>query len=195
MRYTILWSVTFAALLSTGPAIADEKPQGTFAFAGTQICLWAPHGFSTDNQGNPVIANDGGTFETSNSFWGLAKYENDGTGTTTGEFTGLTAPAVSVPQPSASGGTFTFQFTTGPIINSRYTTTAVPDTYTGMITAGTRAGQTFKINVLSRVHLISNDKRMITSANEKPYVERITYGNGDFSLRICNVASVGFRLN
>src|SRR5262249_3188902 len=48
----LLYGATGITMISVSTALADDKPKGTYALVGTQICLISPGGFKDDGHGN-----------------------------------------------------------------------------------------------------------------------------------------------
>ena len=93
MRYKIAVVLVFALMaISTGVAFADDKLKGTYAAAGTQMCLVAPSGFANDSKGNPTIANGDDSYVSRINFQGRLTFNGDGTGTASGTFMSMPPP-------------------------------------------------------------------------------------------------------
>jgi hypothetical protein len=56
----------------------------------------------------------------------------------------------------------------------------------GTVTAGTRLGQIFTIDLFSLTGYLSSDRRALTLTTVTPKVETITFSNGDIIPRICH---------
>jgi len=186
MRYAQFWSVIAVASISTGVAAAEDNLKGTYAFTGTQVCLTAPAGFKEDSKGNLAIPNGDSTVQMV-SFAGQIIYNGDGTGKVTGRFVTTVAP----PAPAAIGaGTYSYSFTHTPVSNHSVRATMTSGTYQGAIESGPAAGQQFTIDVYSNVYQVSSDGKRLSTAVEKPFLQKITLSGSPQNPvpRICSLS-------
>jgi hypothetical protein len=199
-NYKIALVLIFANMsISTGLAFADDQLKGTYAVAGTQMCLAAPSGFANDSKGNPTIANGNDSVASANNFQGRYTFNGDGTGSLSGTFVTIPPPAPDSRNVKAavSAGSFSYSFTHTPVANNSFNATMTP-TFQGMIDFGPRAGQQFTIDPPHlRVFLISNDRTHGTVVTTTPDVEHITFSDASHTTqaRICYVSGSLVRLD
>ena len=197
-NYKIAVVLVFAIMsISTGVAFADDKLKGTYAAAGTQMCLVAPSGFANDSKGNPTIANGDDSYVIRVNFQGRLTFNGDGTGTASGTFMSMPPPP---PAKAAVGaGTFSYSFTHTPVANNSFTTTPTPGTYKVTVNYGPSAGLQQAIDdSFHRVFQLSNDQKYGTVAATTPEVEHISWSQGSETktlARICYVAGSLARLD
>ena len=194
MRRATFFSIAAIFLAWPGLACADDDddsgPKGTYFIVGSQACLYGNAGFDSINQ-----PNDDNIYSQSGNSQSVATYNGDGTGTVSGTFVSIVVPPTPGFRPSASNGTFQFSFTHSSVSNNSFTSALVPGSYTGTISSGPRAGQTFTVDRVDRTHLITNNGKTITAADVIAAVENITYSGAPFGpfQRICWHESVGNR--
>lgn len=190
MRRALFWSIIAATSISTGVAAADDNLKGTYSYVGTQVCLTSPGGFKADSKGSLTIP-IGDTSVSVLSSEGQITYNGDGTGKGTGTFV-TTVPPPNPPGTAVSAGTVSFSFTYTPVSNHESRMTYTPGTYQGTLDAGPSAGEHFAIDVGNRILRVSSDRKRITSAIAKPYLEKITFsGSPQNSLpRVCSWAGI-----
>jgi hypothetical protein len=159
-------------------ASAADYPKGTYSVSGIQICLAAPSGFSNDSNGNPTIPKGNDSYIGTNTIQGLYTFNGDGTGRVTAIFTSINPPppdSRSAPKPSIGGGTFTYEFTSTPIVDHQFSITTKPEMANGVINFGMAAGQQYELDVYKRGFIVSDDRKTMVMTATTPYVETITY--------------------
>jgi len=154
-------------------AAAAENLKGTYSFVGTQVCLVAPGGFKQDSNGNFTIP-IGATNLSLLTNEGLVFYHGDGTGEARHTFVTI-VPAPSAFGEAVSAGTISYSFTYAAEGDRAYRMAAKPGTFQGMLNAGPNAGQQFTIEGESRLFRVSDDRKKITVAIDKPFVQKITF--------------------
>jgi hypothetical protein len=175
MRSLLLSSI--CSLAFTVAAFAADYPKGTYSVSGFQMCLTAPSGFASDSRGNPTIPNGNNSFFAANTLQGMFTYNGDGTGQVTGVYTSITPPppdSRSAPKPAISGGTFSYEFTTTPIVDHRFSISTKPEMAKGTIDLGTAAGQQYSLDLVHRDFFVSNNSKTMTMTVVTPYVETVT---------------------
>jgi hypothetical protein len=198
MGYKIAVGLVFAFMsISTGAAFADDKPKGTYAVTGTQMCLVAPSGFANDSKGNATIANGDDSFASPTNFQGRLTFNGDGTGTASGTWMSMPPPP---PAKAAVGaGTFAYSFTHTPVANNSFTTVPTRGTYKVMVNFGPSAGRQYAIDdSFHRSFQLSNDQKSGTVATSGPEVEHLSWSEGSETkslARICYVAGSLARLD
>lgn len=173
MRVALFWSAVAIASTAAGAVAAADNLKGTYSLVGTQVCLVAPAGFKQDSKGNFTIP-IGDTNLSQLTTEGRVIYHGDGTGEVRQTFVTIVPP----PNPhgaAVSAGTISFSFTYAPEGDHAYRMTPKPGTFQGMLNAGPNAGQQFSIEGESRLFHVSDDRRKITAAIDKPYVQKITF--------------------
>ena len=91
---------------------------------------------------------------------------------------------------AVSAGTVTFSFTYAAEGEHAYRMAIKPDTYKGLLTAGPSAGETFSIEGDSRLFRVSDDRKKITAAIDRPYSQKITFSGSPAPVeRICTSIS------
>jgi hypothetical protein len=169
--------------VSTGAALADDKLKGTYAVAGTQMCLVAPSGFANDGKGNPTIANGNESSVSPSNFQARLTFNGDGTGTASGTF--LTMPSPPRAKAAVGAGTFSYSFDHTPLANNSFTTIPTPGTYMGTVDYGPSAGLKFAIDdSFRRVFQLSNDQKYGTVATTTPEVEHLSLLDGSETLHV-----------
>jgi len=142
------------------------------------MCPTAPSGFANDSKGNPTIPNGNNSFFSANTLQGVITYNGDGTGLFTGVYTSINPPPPDsrpVPKPSIGGGTFSYEFTSTPIVDHRFSISAKPELANGSIGFGPIAGQQFSLDVYHRDFIVSDDQKTMAMTVVIPYVETATY--------------------
>jgi hypothetical protein len=155
---------------------AADYPKDTYSVSGMLLCITAPSGFSNDPKGNPSVANGNDSFLNGNTFQGLFAFNGDGTGKITALYTAISPPppdSRAAPKPSISGGTFTYDVTTTPIVDHRFSATAKPAK--GTVDSGLGAGQQYSADVWTRSFLVSNDQKTMAMTIATPYLETLTF--------------------
>jgi hypothetical protein len=173
MRVAQFWSTIAVASTAAGAAVAADNLKGTYSLVGAQVCLVAPAGFKQDSKGNFTIP-IGDTNLSQLTTAGQVIYHGDGTGEARQTFVTIVPP----PNPSGaavSAGTISFSFTYAPEGDHAYRMALKPGTFQGMLDAGPNAGQQFSIEGESRLFRVSDDRKTITVAIDKPYVQKITF--------------------
>jgi len=188
MRVVSFWSTIAVASIAAGPAAAADNLKGTYSFVGTQTCLVAPGGFKQDSKGNftiPIGATNLSLLTTE----GLIIYNGDGTAEARHTFVTI-VPAPSQHGEAVSGGTISYAFTYAPEGEHTYRMALKPGTFQGMLNAGPNAGQEFSIESDSRLFRVSDDRKKITVAIDKPYVQKITFSGSPTPVpRVCTSIS------
>lgn len=194
MRHTLIAGAISAALLTWAPGASAAPPhlKGRYAVTGTGACLVAPPGFNANLTPKSDTNGVFHFFSNSNSVLAVRTYNGDGTGKAEGSQVRITPPpTVGMPfGPSASSSTFSFSFTYSVNANGILTTDMVPGTFLGTILAGPRTGQTFTVDKLSFMGLVSGDKKVLDVATVTPEVATVTYSNGDVWQEICHRSRV-----
>ena len=187
MRAAIFWSTI--AIASTATGAAADNLKGTYSFVGTQTCLVAPAGFKQDSKGNFTIP-IGATNLSLLTSEGLVIYHGDGTGEAKHTFVTI-VPAPSAYGEAVSAGTISYSFTYAAEGERAYRMALKPGTFQGMLNAGPNAGQQFSIEGESRLFRVSDDRKKITVAIDKPYVQKITFSGspGAAVPRVCTSIS------
>jgi hypothetical protein len=188
MRVTLFWSTIVVASTAAGAAGAADGLKGTYALAGAQVCLVSPAGFKQDSKGNYTIP-IGDTNLSQLTTEGLVTYNGDGTGEAKQTFVTIVPP----PNPygaAISAGTMTYQFTYAPEGEHTYRMAIKPGTFQGMLDAGPNAGKQFSIEGDSRLFRVSDDRKKITAAIDKPYLQKISFsGSSEAVQRVCTSIS------
>ena len=189
MRAAIFWSTIAIASTAAGAAADADNLKGTYSFVGTQTCLVAPAGFKQDSKGNFTIP-IGATNLSLLTSEGLVIYHGDGTGEARHTFVTI-VPAPSAYGEAVSAGTISYSFTYAAEGERAYRMAPKPGTFQGMLNAGPNAGQQFSIEGESRLFRVSDDRKKITVAIDKPYVQKITFSGspGDAVPRVCTSIS------
>ena len=188
MRAALFWTAIAVASTATGVAAAADNLKGTYGLVGAQVCLVAPAGFKQDSNGNLTIP-IGETNHSQLTTEGLVIYHGDGTGEARQTFVTIVPP----PNPhgaAVSAGTISYSFTYTPEGDNAYRMALKPGSFQGMLNAGPNAGQQFSIEGESRLFRVSDDRKKITVAIDKPYVQKITFsGSSQPVPRICTSIS------
>jgi hypothetical protein len=188
MRVAPFWSTIAVASIAAGAAAAADDLKGTYSLVGAQVCLVAPAGFKQDSKGNFTIP-IGDTNHSQLTTEGLVIYHGDGTGEARQTFVTIVPP----PNPhgaAVSAGTVSYSFTYAPEGDHAYRMAVKPGTFEGMLTAGPNAGQQFSIEGESRLFRVSDDRKKITVAIDKPYVQKITFSGSPTPVpRVCTSIS------
>jgi hypothetical protein len=184
----LFWSTIVVASTAAGAAAAADSLKGTYSFVGAQTCLVAPAGFKEDSKGNFTIP-IGETNLSQLTSEGQVIYNGDGTGEARHTFVTIVPP----PNPhgaAVSAGTISYSFTYTPEGDNAYRMALKPGSFQGMLNAGPNAGQQFSIEGESRLFRVSDDRKKITVAIDKPYVQKITFsGSSQPVPRICTSIS------
>jgi hypothetical protein len=187
MRVALFWSTIAVASTAAGAAVAADDLKGTYSLVGTQVCLVAPAGFKQDSKGNFTIP-IGDTNLSQLTTAGQVIYHGDGTGEARQTFVTIVPP----PNPSGaavSAGTISYSFTYAAEGDHAYRMALKPGTFQGMLDAGPNAGQQFSIEGESRLFRVSDDRKTITVAIDKPYVQKITFSGSAPVPRVCTSIS------
>lgn len=190
MRVALFWSTIALASTAAGAAVAAaDNLKGTYSLVGAQVCLVAPAGFKQDSKGNFTIP-IGDTNLSQLTTEGRVIYHGDGTGEATQTFVTIVPP----PNPfgaAVSAGAISYSFTYAPEGDHAYRMTLKPGTFQGMLNAGPNAGQQFSIEGESRLFRVSDDRKKITVAIDKPYVQKIIFSGSpqDPVPRVCTSIS------
>jgi hypothetical protein len=188
MRVPLFWSTIAVASIAAGAAVAADNLKGTYSLVGTQVCLVAPAGFKQDSKGNFTIP-IGDTNLSQLTTEGRVMYHGDGTGEARQTFVTIVPP----PNPfgaAVSAGTVSYAFTYAPEGDHAYRMTVKPGTFQGMLDAGPNAGQQFSIEGESRLFRVSDDRKKIAVAIDKPYVQKITFSGSPTPVpRVCTSIS------
>lgn len=183
MQRALIWSTIAVTLLSAGVATADDNLKGTYSFVGLQMCLTAPGGFKEDSKGNSTIPIGETNFGLVTS-QGQVVYNGDGTGKGTQTFVAVVP--VNPNGAAVSGGTASFEFTYARESDQVYRMTLKPGSYKGTLDAGPNAGQQFSVDTGSRLLRVSSDRKHVSLAIAKPYLEKITFsGSSEPVPRVC----------
>ncbi len=152
----------------------------------------------------------GQSFSSSFAVEGVRTFNGDGTGTVQGTSVGITVrptpgppPAIPAFPPSAEADTFQYQFTYTVNNDGSWTSDAVPGTFTGAITSGPRAGQTYTLTNFPTVSGLTSKNAStliavvdpLASGAFVPTVETINYQGGDSWPRICHRSRVLINLS
>ena len=144
--------------------------------------------FKQDSKGNFTIP-IGDTNLSQLTTEGRVMYHGDGTGEARQTFVTIVPP----PNPfgaAVSAGTVSYAFTYAPEGDHAYRMTVKPGTFQGMLDAGPNAGQQFSIEGESRLFRVSDDRKKIAVAIDKPYVQKITFSGSPTPVpRICTSIS------
>jgi hypothetical protein len=188
MRVAPFWSTIAVASIAAGPAAAADNLKGTYTLVGAQVCLVAPAGFKQDSKGNFTIPT-GDTNLSHLTTEGLIIYNGDGTGEARQTFVTIVPP----PNPfgaAVSAGTVSYSFTYTPEGDRAYRMAVKPGTFEGTLNAGPNAGQQFSIEGESRLFRVSDDRKKITVAIDKPYLQKITFSGSPTPIpRVCTSIS------
>lgn len=188
MRVAPFWSTIAIASIVSGAVAAADNLKGTYSLVGAQVCLVAPAGFKQDSKGNFTIP-IGDTNLSQLTTEGRVIYHGDGTGEATQTFVTIVPP----PNPfgaAVSAGTISYSFTYAPEGDHAYRMALKPGTFQGMLNAGPNAGQQFSIEGESRLFRVSDDRKKITVAIDKPYVQKITFSGSPTPVpRVCTSIS------
>lgn len=188
MRVAPFWSTIAIASIVSGAVAAADNLKGTYSLVGAQVCLVAPAGFKQDSKGNFTIP-IGDTNLSQLTTEGRVIYHGDGTGEATQTFVTIVPP----PNPfgaAVSAGTISYSFTYAPEGDHAYRMALKPGTFHGMLDAGPNAGQQFSIEGESRLFRVSDDRKKITVAIDKPYVQKITFSGSPTPVpRVCTSIS------
>lgn len=188
MRVAPFWSTIAIASIVSGAVAAADNLKGTYSLVGAQVCLVAPAGFKQDSKGNFTIP-IGDTNLSQLTTEGRVIYHGDGTGEATQTFVTIVPP----PNPfgaAVSAGTISYSFTYAPEGDHAYRMALKPGTFQGMLDAGPNAGQQFSIEGESRLFRVSDDRKKITVAIDKPYVQKITFSGSPTPVpRVCTSIS------
>jgi hypothetical protein len=187
MRVAPFWSTIAVASIVTGAAGAVDNLKGTYSLVGAQVCLVAPAGFKQDSKGNFTIP-IGDTNLSQLTTAGQVIYHGDGTGEARQTFVTIVPP----PNPfgaAVSAGTISYSFTYASEGDHAYRMALKPGTFQGMLDAGPNAGQQFSIEGESRLFRVSDDRKTITVAIDKPYVQKITFSGSAPVPRVCTSIS------
>jgi len=180
MNHRLLCSLAAIGLTYAGAATADPpKIKGNYAAVGNLACLVAPGGFNA----SLVANNPAAAYLSTSNTEGIYYYDGNGHGTSSGTNVTVTPPPTPGFNPDASSSTFASTFTYTVNSDGTFTQTST-DTH-GTILTGTRAGQTFTIDFVQGTGLIGRGAHSLTDATTTPYVETITYSNGNAFTRIC----------
>jgi hypothetical protein len=191
-----------------GPWVGPFGLRGAYGFTGEAACLFAPGsgpvatpGVAMPNSGfkanlqpkDAVPGSSSDAFSVSHSVEGIRVFRGDGTGTVKGTTVGITVRPTPGPTgypsfpPSADVENFTYNFTYTVNGDGSWSTTAVPNSYTGTFVAGPRTGQTVTIDAIPPfTGMISQDGNTLTEAHTTATVETVTFSNGDVWPRICH---------
>ena len=184
----VFWSTIAVASIAAGAAAAADNLKGTYSFVGAQICLVAPAGFKQDSKGNMTIQ-IGDTNLSHLTTEGRVVYNGDGTGEARQTFVTIVPP----PNPfgaAVSAGTISYAFTYTPEGEHAYRMALKPGSFQGMLDSGPNAGQQFSIEGESRLFRVSDDRKKITVAIDKPYVQKITFSGSPTPVpRVCTSIS------
>lgn len=195
MRVALFWSAIAVTSTAVGAAAAADSLKGTYSLVGAQVCLVAPAGFKQDSKGNFTIP-IGDTNLSQLTTAGQVIYHGDGTGEARQTFVTIVPP----PNPfgaAVSAGTISYSFTYTPEGDHAYRMTLKPGTFQGMLDAGPNAGQQFSIEGDSRLFRVSDDRKTITVAIDKPYVQKVTFSGSPQAPvpRVCTSISNQSRLD
>lgn len=195
-------------MLFTGSAAGDDRNnllRGDYAFSGEATCLGsrnlsesAPGGF--DEHLRPMTPPF--PFVFSYSIQGVRTFNGDGTGKVVGRSVSFSHPYAlpSDPLYFDRGGASSSD------IEADFTYQVAPDrTFTidqplslGTVLTGTRKGQTWTLENVQFVGLISKDRRTLTIASGEPTVEKHTFFEGVAPVyvrnQICHRARILFEL-
>ena len=184
----VFWSTIAVASIAAGAAAAADTLKGTYSFVGAQVCLVAPDGFKQDSKGNFTIP-IGATNLSHLTTEGQVTYHGDGTGEAKHTFVTI-VPAPSLHGEAVSAGTISYSFTYAPEGEHAYRMAIKPGTFEGTLNAGPNAGQQFSIEGESRLFRVSDDRKKITVAIDKPYVQKITFSGSPTPVpRVCTSIS------
>ncbi|MDA9530426.1 hypothetical protein [Bradyrhizobium sp. CCBAU 25338] len=190
MRVALFWPTIAVAstAAAAAAAAATENLKGTYSLVGAQTCLVAPAGFKQDSMGNFTIP-IGETNLSHLTTEGQVIYHGDGTGEARQTFVTIVPP----PNPlgaAVSAGTLSYSFTYTAEGEHAYRMALKPGTFQGRLNAGPNAGQQFSIEGDSRLFHVSDDRKKITVAIDKPYVQKITFsGSSQPVQRVCTSIS------
>jgi hypothetical protein len=137
MHRLLLGSICLLAMNAV--ASAADYPKGTYSVSGFQMCLTAPSGYSNDGKGNPTIPNGNDSYIGANTLQAYFTFDGEGVGQITGIYTSITPPppdSRTAPKPSIGGGKFTYDVTTTPNVDHRFSVAAKPGTIQGAIDFG-----------------------------------------------------------
>ena len=188
MRVALFWSTIAVASTAALAAAAADNLKGTYHLVGAQVCLVAPAGFKQDSKGNLTIPiGDSNLSQLTTE--GLVIYRGDGTGEVRQTFVTIVPP----PNPfgaAVSAGTISYSFTYTPEGDRAYRMSVKPGTFQGMLNAGPSAGEQFSIEGESRLFRVSDDRKKIAVAIDKPYIQKITFSGSPTPVpRICTSIS------
>jgi hypothetical protein len=192
MRVALFWSTIVVVSTAAGAAVAADSLKGTYSLVGVQTCLTSPAGFKQDSKGNLTIP-IGNTNASQLTQEGQVIYHGDGTGEVRLTFVTIVPPhakpneaAVSSDGSSVAAGTVEYSFTYAPEGEHTYRMAIKPGTHQGMLDAGPWAGQQFSIEGESRLIRVSDDRKKISAAIDKPYLQKITFsGSPQPFPRVC----------
>jgi hypothetical protein len=187
MRVAPFWSTIAVASIAAGAAAAADNLKGTYSLVGAQVCLVSPAGFKQDSKGNSTIP-IGETNLSQLTTAGQVIYHGDGNGEARQTFVTIVPP----PNPAGaavSAGTISYSFTYVAEGDHAYRMAVKPGTFQGMLDAGPNAGKQFSIEGESRLFRVSDDRKTITVAIDKPYIQKITFSGSAPVPRICTSIS------
>ena len=180
MNHRLLCSLAAIGLTYAGAASADPpRIKGNYAVVGNLACLISPGGFTA----NLVAINPGFAYSSTSDIEGVSYYDGNGHGTSSGTNVTINPPPTPGFNPEVGSDTFAGTFTYTVNSDGTFTQTST-DTH-GTILTGTRSGHTFTIDLSQGTGLIGKDARSLTLATTAPYMETITYSNGNAFTRIC----------
>ncbi|HZB91627.1 MAG TPA: hypothetical protein VE397_09310 [Stellaceae bacterium] len=170
------------ALMAAGEARAQTTPpdnlRGDFAVLESGSCLYAVGGFNANF--TPI----GTYFVLTETQQAVRTFDGKGGGTEVG----YAVDVIGSPYPDVSSVEYAAAFTYQMATNGTFT--ALPSgPVTGTIMTGAQAGQTFTItaiNPTAGTGQIGIDRRDLFLATSVPYVEQISYSNGDTVYRVCS---------
>jgi len=204
MQRTLICAVSAAALTcATGAAADPSRLKGSYAAAGSEVCLVAPGSSNTPTNPTPGVAlpNSGfftscgpgpgcqdllpigdHVFSASNDIEGIRTFNGDGTGTVKATLIGFAAPPTPGPAgtypaffPGAGTNVITYKFTYTVDESGGWTSTMVPGSYKGTVVRGPRTGETFTIDRLATfTGLIGQDGKTLTAADINPAGNDVT---------------------
>lgn len=218
MRMALLLPIASAAVLASGTAVAElPKLKGTYAMTGIGHCLSAPGASGTPTNPTPGVMLPNAGFDSSNrplaghsyglsvNTLGTITFSANGTATITARNLTITPPPTPGPlasagypsfAPGVTGSSVTSTLTYTLDGNGGFTMQSVPGTTTGSVQSGARAGQTFAVNS-SHVWsgLIGKGGKQIVMATSLPYLDVLSYSNGDVWPRMCNATRTLIQLD
>lgn len=172
------------ALMAAGEARAQtttppDNLRGDFAELVSGSCLYAVGGFNANF--TPI----GTYFTLTETEQAVRTFDGRGGGTDVGS----SASVVGTPYPDVTSANFSVAFTYQVASDGNSFTTVQSGSVTGTIVTGSRAGQTFTITAINPspgTGQIGRDRRDLIIGTSVPYVEQISYSNGDTAYRVCS---------